>query len=79
MFDNLPDILTIEDLQKALGVGRSTAYRLARTSIKHWRIGKTIKIPKLFLIDYITNSCYNDGVTVDSPSEGGIKNDGEPI
>jgi excisionase family DNA binding protein len=72
MFESYPDILTIENLQDALGIGRSTAYRLITSGdIKHWRIGKAIKIPKPFLIDYITNSCYNGGVTVDSPSQGG--------
>ena len=26
MFENYPDILSIEDLQKALGIGRNQAY-----------------------------------------------------
>ena len=68
MFENFPDILTIEDLQTALAISRSSAYRLISSgAIKHWKIGKKIKVPKAFLIDYITNSCYTNSVVVDSP------------
>jgi excisionase family DNA binding protein len=75
MFEGYPDILTIENLQDALGIGRSMAYRLINSgAIKHWRIGKAIKIPKVFLIDYIANSCYNDGAVRNPPSQGGIYN-----
>ena len=62
MFDNYPDVLTIDDLQSALGVGRSTAYRLIRNGdIRHLRIGKTIKIPRRYLVEYIHKACYNRG------------------
>ena len=72
MFESLPDILTIEHLQDALGIGRTTAYRLISIgAIKHWKIGKTIKIPKPYLLDYIADSCYNDGVVASLLSEGG--------
>ena len=60
MFDNYPDVLTIDDLQSALGIGRSTAYRLIRSgAIRHLRIGKNIKIPRRFLLEYIHEACYN--------------------
>ena len=68
MFEHYPDLLTPEDLQKALGIGRSTVYRLINGGrLKHMRIGKTIKIPKRFLIDFVMESCYNDSVAEDSP------------
>ncbi len=68
MFEHYPDLLTPEDLQKALGIGRSTVYRLLNGGqLKHMRIGKTIKIPKRFLIDFVMESCYNDSVAEDSP------------
>jgi len=73
LFADFPDILTVEDLQEALAIGRSTAYRLiASGAIKHWKIGKAIKIPKPFLIDYVADSCYNTRIVENSPSEGGI-------
>lgn len=63
MFKLYPDILTIEELQEALGIGRSTAYHLINSdAIKHWRIGKSIKVPKLYLLDYIADSCYSNSV-----------------
>jgi excisionase family DNA binding protein len=73
MFERFPDVLTIENLQKALSIGRTTAYRLISSgAINHWKIGKTIKIPKPYLLDYIASSCYTDSVVRNSPSEGGI-------
>ena len=62
MFLNYPDLLTIDDLQKALGIGRNMAYRLINNGqIEHIRIGKNIKIPKRFVVDFIIGSCYNNG------------------
>jgi excisionase family DNA binding protein len=72
LFGDFHDILTIENLQKALSIGRTTAYRLISSgAIKHWKIGKVIKIPKAYLLDYIADSCYNECEVTDSPSEGG--------
>jgi excisionase family DNA binding protein len=72
MFERFPDVLTIEKLQEALSIGRTTAYRLISSgAIRHWKIGKVIKVPKPFLLDYIAGSCYNDGVVASLPSEGG--------
>ena len=72
MFSEYPDILSVQDIQGALAVGRSTAYRLINSgAIKHWRVGRTVKIPKPFLIDFVVNSCYNNGVVENPPSEGG--------
>ena len=63
MFDNYKDILTIEDMQSALGIGRTIAYKLINSGkIMHLRIGKAIKIPKQFLIDYVNQQCYSNGI-----------------
>ena len=65
MFAEYPDVMTIEDLQRALGVGRSTAYRLIRSNrIRCIRIGKSIRIPKQLLVDYVLQSCYNKPVAM---------------
>lgn len=64
VFNNYPDLLTIEQMQKAMGIGRTTAYQLiADGKIRHMRIGKSIKIPKLFIIDFISQSCYSDYIS----------------
>lgn len=79
---NAPDILTVSDLQKLLNIGRSTAYRLIENGeIRCIRVGRTIRIPKRFVADFIKNSifyiennakmCYNKNVTADDKSQSG--------
>ena len=68
MFMEYPDVLTINDMQKALGVGRSMAYRIINSGkVTHLRIGKNIKIPKRFLIEYILGECYTGIVATSEP------------
>jgi len=66
MFESYKDLLNMTDLQSALGIGRSMAYQLVNNGkIKHLRIGKSIKIPKCYLIEFVANSidlCYNGAV-----------------
>ena len=46
-FDDIPLVLTIEELMPVLSVGRNVAYELVRSGkIKGIRIGKQIRIPK---------------------------------
>ena len=46
--------LRVEDLMPILGIGRNTAYRLVRTGeIRSIRIGRQIRIPRQFLIDFL--------------------------
>jgi excisionase family DNA binding protein len=54
MFSNYPDIVTVAQLQKMLGVGRNTAYGLInKNMIPSIRIGSVHKIPKINVIKYI--------------------------
>jgi excisionase family DNA binding protein len=69
MFGTFQDLLTINDVQKALGVGRSMAYRLINSGrIQHLRVGKSIKVPKRFLVDFVLSSCYTTAIATDPPS-----------
>lgn len=64
--DQIPDILTISDLQKILQVGRSTAYRLIKShEIQSIRIGRSIRIPKKYVKEFIDsqNIPKNDNST----------------
>lgn len=66
MYSSIPDIITVPELQNILHIGRQAAYRLVRNNeIKHIKIGKTIRIPKRCLLDYIENSCYNGAIATD--------------
>lgn len=64
-FSAYPDVLSVEQLRAALGIGRATAYKMIRNNqIPSIRIGSVIKIPKQALINYVTafeneNLCYN--------------------
>jgi len=54
MFEEYPDIITVEQLQKILKIGRNTAYKLLKNNtIKSIRIGKIHKIPKSNIIEYL--------------------------
>ena len=53
-FENMPDVLTISDLQKALQIGRNTAYRLVRSKeLRSIHIGKSIRIPKEYVKEFV--------------------------
>ena len=57
MFPEYPDVLDVDDLCKALGIGKNTCYKLLKSgSIKSMRIGNVHKIPKVWLIEYIINN-----------------------
>jgi excisionase family DNA binding protein len=60
MFSHYPDIMSVNDLRSALGIGRTKAYELIKSGeIKSIKVGKSIKIPKAALLDYIWQSRYN--------------------
>lgn len=66
MFEGYPDVLSVDQLCAALNIGRNTAYKLlGEKQIKSVRIGKVHKIPKAWLIEYITNTrCITQSVMV---------------
>jgi excisionase family DNA binding protein len=49
-----PDLLTVEELSAALGVSTKTCYALLRAGrIKHIKVGRFFRIPKLNLLEYL--------------------------
>ncbi len=56
MFESYPDLLTVPELQSALSLGRSKVYSLiSHGDIKSVKIGKTIRIRKPDLVNYVSN------------------------
>ena len=54
MFRSYPDVLDMKDLQRALGVGKTTAYALVESKqIPSFRIGRIYKVTKDSLISYV--------------------------
>lgn len=55
MFKEYPDVVTPEDLQKMLHIGRNAVYKLlCENLIKSIKIGKKYIIPKVNVIKYLT-------------------------
>ena len=49
-FDDLPDVLTVEEVGRYLGIGRDTAYELANSELGALRIGaRRMIVPKTAL------------------------------
>jgi len=56
-YDDIPLIMTVEDLMPILLIGRNTAYDLVRSGeIKSIRVGRQIRIPRDALIAFLENT-----------------------
>ena len=54
MFREYPDVLDINKMCELLGIGIKTAYKLLRNNrIVHMKIGRSYRIPKINVIDYL--------------------------
>ena len=56
MFEKYPDVVSVPELCKMLGgISKKLAYRLlANGDIYSVKVGRTYKIPKISVIDYLT-------------------------
>ena len=62
-YNTIPDIMSVEEMRSILKIGRNKAYALVGDGkIKSLKIGRTIRIPKRYVIDFIESQCYNDEV-----------------
>ena len=54
MFKDYPDVVTVEHLQEMLGICRKNAYLLVKQNKIHSaRVGRSYKIPKLCVEEYL--------------------------
>jgi len=54
MFQQYPDVVTVDQLCKMIDIGRNSAYSLIKNGqIRHIRIGKKIKIQKKYIIEFL--------------------------
>lgn len=64
-FENLPDILTIQQTRTILGIGRTAVYRLVENGEIHcFKIGNAYKIPKASVMEFIQRCTEKGGVQV---------------
>ena len=55
-FEQLPLVMSVEQLAQVLGVGKNYAYELVRSgAIQSIRVGHRFRIPKESVIAYISN------------------------
>ena len=60
MLEQFPDILTVKDLQAVLSIGRSKAYAILHSGeLQYITLGRQIRIPKKYLLDYLQKMSYN--------------------
>ena len=56
-YDDIPLIMTVEDLMPILLIGRNTAYELVRSGeIQSLRVGRQIRISRDALIAFLENT-----------------------
>ena len=68
LFDAYPDIMTVLQVSEALRIGRNSAYNLINSnSIRHLRIGSSIRVPKSCLVEYVASAWF----TVKKPDLAG--------
>ena len=54
IFRDYPDVVTVEQMSKMLGISDKTAYALLRDNkIEHFKVGRTYKIPKIHILSYL--------------------------
>ena len=55
LFSEYPDVVTVKQMCSMLGgIGMKTAYSLLESgAIRYLKIGKSFKIPKIFIIEYL--------------------------
>ena len=58
LFANYPDVVSVEQMCAMLGgIGKKTAYDLLKAGeIRYLKIGKSFKIPKISVIEYLIDS-----------------------
>ena len=60
MLEQFPDILTVKELQAVLSIGRSKAHAILHSGeLQYITIGRQIRIPKKYLLDYLQKMSYN--------------------
>lgn len=70
LFESYPDMLTVEQLARALNIGRSMAYRLVRTGqVRSLRFGTAIRVPKTALLAAVAR---NNAVAGGGYAGGGV-------
>lgn len=64
LFEEYPDVMTVQQVRKALGIGRTAVYRLLENhEIDCFMIGNAYKVPKTCLLEFVQRNSKG-GTTV---------------
>ena len=67
-FKDLPDVMRVQDVAKALRCSKNTIYDfIDRGALEVLRVGRVYKIPKVNLVDFITNEKLYHIVSPNAP------------
>ncbi|WP_298730378.1 helix-turn-helix domain-containing protein [uncultured Subdoligranulum sp.] len=54
IFKEYPDVVNVSQMSQMLGISEKSAYHLLQKNhIKHFRVGRIYKIPKLYIFNYL--------------------------
>lgn len=54
MFDSYPDVVSVEEIQQMLRIGKNALYQLLKDgAIKSIKVGKRYVVPKKYIIDFL--------------------------
>ena len=54
MFDSYPDVVSVEEIQQMLRIGKNAVYQLLKDgAIKSIKVGKRYVVPKKYIIDFL--------------------------
>jgi len=72
MFREFPDVMTLNEVCKVLGVSTKTGYKLISTGKLHaLKVGRSYRVPKVYLFTYL---CKDDQPPQEEePKQGGTK------
>jgi hypothetical protein len=64
MYPDYPDIVTVPQMQKMLGISRGLAYKLIREDEIHGvKIGNALRVPKVNIVNYVLSDDRREAVT----------------
>lgn len=54
MFDSYPEVVSVEEIQQMLRIGKNAVYQLLKDgTIKSIKVGKRYVVPKKYIIDFL--------------------------
>ena len=69
MFQEFPDVMSMKEVCKILGISTKTGYKLIADGQLHaLKVGRSYRVPKIYLFTYL---CKDDQAPQEEPMQGG--------